>query len=66
MSIFIPYSVNVVINTFTSLFNLDLTSLSSYESIVITLLANMYFFGFWFFILYFVLKGFNRVYERIF
>lgn len=66
MSIFIPYSVDVVIETFTIWFSLDLSSLSSYESLVLTILANMYFFGFWFFILYFALKGFNRVYERIF
>ncbi len=66
MSIFLPYSVTDVINTFTTWFSLDLTSLTSYESLVITILANMYFFGFWFFIIYFTLKGFNRVYERLF
>ena len=66
MSIFLPYSPEVVVNTFTSLFDLDLTMLSGYENLVITILANLYFFVFWFFIIYFVLKGFNRVYERIF
>lgn len=64
--IFLPFSVSDVIDSFTTLFSLDLTSLTSYESLVITLLANMYFFGFWFFIIYFTLKGFNRVYERLF
>ena len=66
MSIFFPYSPEVVINTFTTLFSIDLTSLTTYETIIITILANAYFFGFWFFVLYFILKGFNRVYERIF
>lgn len=66
MSIFLPYSPDVVISTFTTLFGLDLTTLSSFETLVLTLLSNIYFFGFWFFILYFVIKGFNRVYERIF
>ena len=66
MSIFFPYSPDVVISTFTTWFSLDLTTLTGFESIILTILANAYFFGFWFFILYFVLKGFNRVYERIF
>ena len=66
MSIFFPYSPEVVINTFTTLFSIDLTSLTTYETLIITILANAYFFGFWFFMLYFILKGFNRVYERIF
>lgn len=66
MSIFLPYSPEVVINTFTTLFCIDLTSLTTYETLIITILANAYFFGFWFFMLYFILKGFNRVYERIF
>ena len=66
MSIFLPYSPTVVIETFTRWFNLDLSSLTSYESLIITLLSNLYFFVFWFFIIYFVLKGINRVYERIF
>lgn len=66
MSIFLPYTPDIVIQTFTTWFNLDLTLLTSAETIIITLLANIYFFGFWFFILYFSIKGFNRVYERIF
>lgn len=66
MSIFLPYSPDIIISTFTTWFSLDLTTLTSFETLTITLLANAYFFGFWFFILYFTLKGFNRVYERIF
>ncbi len=66
MSIFLPYSPTVVIETLANWFNLDLSSLTSYESLIITLLSNLYFFVFWFFIIYFVLKGINRVYERIF
>lgn len=66
MSIFLPYSPDIVINTFTTWFSLDLTTLSSYQTITLTLLSNAYFFGFWFFMLYFIIKGFNRVYERIF
>lgn len=66
MSIFLPYSPDVVISTFTTWFSLDLSALTSYETLIVTILANAYFFGFWFFIIYFILKGFNRVYERIF
>ena len=66
MSIFLPYSPDIVIQTFTTWFSLDLTVLTSFEVLTITLLANIYFFGFWFFMFYFILKGFNRVYERIF
>lgn len=66
MSIFLPYSVTEVINTFTSWFSLDLTSLTSFESITLTILANMYFFIFWGFILWCILKGLNWVYERLF
>lgn len=66
LSIFIPYSPDIVISTFTTWFSLDLSTLTSYESTVLTLLANIYFFGFWFFILYFTLKGFNKVYQKLF
>ena len=66
MSIFLPYSPTVVIETLANWFNLDLSSLTSYESLIITLLSNLYCFVFWFFIIYFVLKGINRVYDRIF
>ena len=66
MSLFLPYSPDIVLSTFTSWFSLDLSMLSSYEILVLTLVSNLYFFVFWFVILYFSLKGFNRVYERIF
>lgn len=66
MSIFIPYNPQVVVETFTSWFSLDLTTLSDYQSLILCIMSNAYFFLFWFFIMYFVLKGFNRIYERIF
>ena len=66
MSIFIPYSPEVVITTFSTWFSLDLTTLTDYQSLILCIISNLYFFAFWFFIMYFVLKGFNRVYERIF
>lgn len=66
MSIFLPYSTDVVINYFTNLFNLDLTTLTAYETLTITLLANLYFYVYWGFIIYISLKLFNRIYERIF
>lgn len=66
MSIFFPYSRDIVIQTFSSWFNLDLSTLTSYETIIITIFSNAYFFVFWFFMLYFILKGFNKIYERIF
>lgn len=66
MSIFLPYSPSVVIEYFTSLFSLDLTTLSTYESLIITILANIYFFIYWFIIIYFSVKIFNRIWERFF
>lgn len=66
MSIFLPYNVTTVISKFTEWFNLDLTSLTNFESICITILANIYFFIFWGFILWCILKGLNWVYERLF
>jgi hypothetical protein len=66
MSIFIPFSPQVVVETFTRWFDLDLSILSSYETLIITILSNLYFFIFWFFIMYFSLKIFNRIYERLF
>lgn len=66
MSIFIPYNPQVVVETFSTWFSLDLTTLSDYQSLILCIMSNAYFFLFWFFIMYFVLKGFNRIYERIF
>ena len=66
MSIFIPYSPGEVIQHFTTLFSLNLTELTSYQTLIVTLIANVYFFMFWFIIVYFALKLFNRVWERLF
>ena len=66
MSIFLPYNTSVIIEHFSSLFSLDLTTLSSYESLIITILANLYFFIYWGILIYFSLKIFNRVWERFF
>ena len=66
MSIFLPYSVDAVIDYFTTTFSLDLTTLTAYENLMITILANLYFFVDWGFIIYIALKLFNRIYERIF
>ena len=66
MSIFLPFSPTVVIETLTNWFSLDLSTLTPYESLVITLLSNLYFLVFWGFIIYFALKGIYRVYERMF
>lgn len=66
MSIFFPYSPTVVIDYFTSLFSLDLTVLTTYESLIVTIIANLYFFIYWFVIIYFSLKIFNRIWERFF
>lgn len=66
MSIFLPYNVNVVIDYFTNLFSLDLTTLTSYETLILTILANLYFFIYWGFVIYLALKIFNRIWERFF
>lgn len=66
MSIFFPYSPTVVIDYFTSLFSLDLSVLTTYELLNVTIIANLYFFVYWFVIIYFSLKIFNRIWERFF
>lgn len=66
MSIFIPYTPTQVLDYLISLFNLDFSSLTAYESTIITLFANLYFFIFWGLIVYFSLKIFNRIWERFF
>lgn len=66
MSIFMPYNPTVVIDYFTNLFSLDLTVLTTYESLIVTIIANLYFFVYWFVIIYFSLKIFNRIWERFF
>lgn len=66
MSIFLPYSVEQVVTYFTTLYNLDLTTLTSYQFLILNLIANAYFFLFWGFVIYFSIKLFNRVWERLF
>lgn len=66
MSIFFPYSPDVVLNYFTTTFSLDLSTLTSYETLSITLLSNLYFYIYWGFIIYISLKIFNRIWERFF
>ena len=66
MSIFLPYSVEQVITYFTILYNLDLSTLTSYQTLILNILANAYFFLYWGFVIYFAIKLFNRVWERIF
>lgn len=64
--IFLPYDLTDIISFFSDKFSLDLSSLSNFESSLVLILSNAYFFVFWFFIIYFSLKGLNWVYERIF
>lgn len=66
MSIFLPYGVTEVITKFTNWFNLDLSNITDYESIILTILTNIYFFIFWGFILWCIIKSLNWVYERLF
>lgn len=66
MSIFLPYSVEQVVTYFTTLYNLDLTTLTSYQFLILNLIANAYFFLFWGFVIYFSIKLLNRVWERLF
>ena len=66
MSIFLPYSVDQVIEYFTTLYSLDLTSLTAFQTLILNIIANAYFFLFWFVIIYFSLKIFNRIWERFF
>ena len=66
MSIFIPYDPIGVVDYFTNMFSLDLSSLTSYQTLIITVISNAYFFLFWGIIIYFSLKIFNRIWERFF
>ena len=66
MSIFLPYTPTVIINYFTNLFLLDLSNVTDFERLLITLFANLYFFVYWFIIIYVTLKILNRLYERLF
>ena len=66
MSIVFPYTPSVVINYLSNIFSLDLSGLTSYEKLVITCFSNLYFFVYWFILIYFALKFFNRIWERFF
>ena len=66
MNILLPYSPSVVLDYFTTTFSLDLTTLTNYESLILTILSNLYFFIYWGFIIYIALKIFNRIWERFF
>lgn len=66
MSIFLPYSTNTVIAYFTTKYGIDLTALTSYEVLSITILSNLYFYIYWGFIIYISLKIFNRIWEKFF
>lgn len=66
MSIFFPYTPTIVLTYLSTLFNIDISSLTPYENLSITLIANLYFFIYWFIIIYFSLKIFNRIWERLF
>lgn len=66
MSIFFPYNPSDVISSISDLFTIDLTSLTSFESTLLTLFCNLYFIIFWFIITYISIKIFNRIWERLF
>lgn len=66
MSFFIPYKTSVVVEYFTSLYNLNLSDLTDYQVLVLTILSNLYFYVFWTIVIYFSLKLFNRIWERMF
>ena len=66
MSIYIPYDPTIIVDYFANLFSLDLTTLSNYETVILTILSNIYFFIFWGVTIYFSLKIFNRIWERFF
>lgn len=66
MSIFIPYNSTVVIEHFTNLYSLNLSTLTDYQILILTIFSNIYFLFLWFFVVYFSLKIFNRIWERIF
>ena len=66
MSLFFPYSPAAVISELADLFTIDLSSLTAFETTLLTLFANLYFFIIWFIIAYYSLKIFNRIWERLF
>lgn len=66
MSIFFPYDTTTVLSTLTDVFGVPISSLSEFEVLITTIIVNLYFFIFWFIIIYFALKLFNRIWERFF
>lgn len=66
MSIFFPFSPADVLSYYSNLFGLTLSSLTEFETLLITILSCLYFFVYWGFIIYISLKIFNRIYEKIF
>ena len=66
MSVFFPYSPSDVLQYLSDLFTINIGSLTPFEELCLALLSNIYFFLYWGIIIYFALKIFNRIYERIF
>ena len=66
MSIFIPYDLSKIVEYFSTNFNLELSSLDNFQQFCVILFSNLYFFTFWFFVIYFALKLFNRIYYKLF
>lgn len=64
MSLMFPYDYSVVLSQLSTLFNVDLSSLTPFENTLLVIITNFYFFAFWFFIIYFAIKIFNRLWER--
>ena len=65
MSIFLPYDITTVITKFSEWYSLDLTGLSDYQMLGLTIATNLYFIISWGFIIWCILKGINWVYERL-
>ena len=66
MSLFFPYTPTQIITYIADLFTIDLSQLSAYETTMLTIFSNLYFFIIWFIIAYYSLKIFNRIWERLF
>lgn len=66
MSLFFPYSPSLVVSNISILFSIDLSSLTAFETTILTIMCDLYFLIFWFIIVYFALKIFNRIWERVF
>lgn len=64
MSIFFPYDYVAITSFFSDLYSFDLSTITDYQRSILVLSVNAYFFVFWFIIIYFALKLFNRLWER--